>query len=87
MACSRLNRSSNCVKRASDRRLSAHGSAPEVVAGAADRVYPSAEAVEPLAPGSSVPSVTVSTVGKATVDLSEVVRDQGALLVFYRGGW
>ena len=57
------------------------------LATAADRVYPNAEAVEPLAPGSSVPSVTVSTVGKARVDLSEVVRDQGALLVFYRGGW
>ncbi len=57
------------------------------VAGAADRVYPSPEAVEPLAPGSSVPSVTVSTVGGAPVDLSEVVRDRGALLVFYRGGW
>ena len=57
------------------------------VAAAADRVYPTAEAVEPLAPGSSVPAVTVSTVGGAPVDLSELVRDRGALLVFYRGGW
>jgi hypothetical protein len=57
------------------------------VAAAADRVYPTAEAVEPLAAGSSVPSVTVSTVGGAPVDLSKVVRDRGALLVFYRGGW
>ena len=54
---------------------------------AADRVYPTAEAVEPLALGSSVPSVTVSSVSGAPVDLSEVVRDRGALLVFYRGGW
>jgi len=56
-------------------------------AAAADRVYPTAEDVEPLAPESSVPSVKVSTVGGTRVDLSEVVRDQGALLVFYRGGW
>ncbi len=57
------------------------------VATAADRVYPTAEAVEPRAPGSSVPSVTIRTVGGAPVDLLEVVRDRGALLVFYRGGW
>jgi hypothetical protein len=57
------------------------------VASAADRVYPTADAAEPLAPGSSVPSVTVSTVGGAPVDLSKIVRDRGALLVFYRGGW
>ncbi len=57
------------------------------VASAEDRVYPTAEAAEPLAVGSSVPSVMVSTVGGAPVDLSEVVRDRGALLVFYRGGW
>jgi len=57
------------------------------VAAAADRVYPTAEAVEPLTPGSSVPSVTVSSVRGKSVELSEIVRDRGALLVFYRGGW
>jgi hypothetical protein len=57
------------------------------VASGADRVYPTAEAAEPLAVGSSVPSVTVSTVAGLPVDLSEAVRETGALLVFYRGGW
>jgi hypothetical protein len=57
------------------------------VATAADRVYPNAEAVEPLKPGSSVPSVSVQSLDRKTVDLSKVLRDQGALLVFYRGGW
>lgn len=52
-----------------------------------DRVYPSAEAVQPLAPGSRVPSVRVLTVEGAPVDLAERSRDSGALLVFYRGGW
>lgn len=52
-----------------------------------DRVYSSAEAVEPLAPGSRVPSVRVLTVEGAPVDLAERSRDSGALLVFYRGGW
>ncbi len=57
------------------------------VAIAADRVYPDAEAVEPLAVGSAVPSVEVGTVEGEKVDLAEVVRSSGALLVFYRGGW
>jgi hypothetical protein len=57
------------------------------IAAAADRVFDNAEAVEPLTPGSEVPSVTVYTVAAAPVDLSETVRETGALLVFYRGGW
>ena len=56
-------------------------------AGAADRVYPNPEGVEPLATGTRVPSVRVETVGAKPVDLAELVRDRGALLVYYRGGW
>jgi hypothetical protein len=51
------------------------------------RVYPSAEDVEPLAPGSRVPSARVLTVEGDPVDLAERLSDSGALLVFYRGGW
>jgi hypothetical protein len=51
------------------------------------RVYPTPQAVEPLAPGAPVPSARVETVGGEAVDLVEVVRNHGALLVFYRGGW
>jgi hypothetical protein len=54
---------------------------------AGDRVYPSAEEVRPLAPGSRVPAVRVRTVEGAPVDLAARVRETGALLVFYRGGW
>jgi hypothetical protein len=50
-------------------------------------VYASAEAVVPLAPGAAVPSAIVRTVDGEEVDLADVVRDEGALLVFYRGGW
>jgi ABC-type glycerol-3-phosphate transport system substrate-binding protein len=57
------------------------------VASDEDRVYPNAEAVEPLTPGSLVPSVTVTTVHGDPLDLAGLVRDRGALLVFYRGGW
>jgi len=53
----------------------------------AGRVYPDAASVEPLAPGARVPSVTVRTVAGEPVDLAAAVRDRGALLVFYRGGW
>jgi hypothetical protein len=52
-----------------------------------DRVYATPQDVEPLAPGSSVPSVRVETVRGQPVDLAEVVSERGALLVFYRGGW
>jgi len=54
---------------------------------AADRVYPTPEAAEPLAAGVQVPSVRVETVRGDPVELLEVMRDRGALLVFYRGGW
>ena len=63
------------------------GSAGAPAAPAADRVFASAEDVEPLAAGAPVPEVTVRTVRGEPVDLAERVREQGALLVFYRGGW
>ena len=61
-----------------------------LAAGAAEagsRVYEAPEAVEPLAPGIRIPSVQVAAIGGGQIDLAEVVRDRGALLVFYRGGW
>jgi hypothetical protein len=54
---------------------------------AGDRVYAAPDAVEPLAPGSRVPSARVATVDGEPIDLAAQVRDRGALLVFYRGGW
>jgi len=57
------------------------------VAGDEGRVYPNAKSVEPLTPGSLVPSVTVATIHGEPVELAALVRERGALLVFYRGGW
>ncbi len=57
------------------------------VAHAADRVYPNADAAQPLQPGAAVPSVSIHAVDGSVVDLSKLVRNTGALLVFYRGGW
>jgi hypothetical protein len=57
------------------------------LATAADPVYPSADAAQPLQPGASVPSVNVRAVDGSVVDLSKLVSKSGALLVFYRGGW
>jgi len=54
---------------------------------AGDRVHPAPEAVEPLASGDRVPSAIVQTLTGESVDLAELVREHGALLVFYRGGW
>ena len=50
-------------------------------------VHPDPESVAPLPVGSRVPSVQVETVDGRVVDLAALVREQGALLVFYRGGW
>lgn len=56
------------------------------VAALAD-VATAPDQVLPLAPGQAVPSATVRTVSGEAADLAELVREQGALLVFYRGGW
>lgn len=59
-----------------------------VAAAAAENVvHPDAESVQPLQPGASVPSAIVHSVEGKPVDLADLVREQGALLVFYRGGW
>jgi len=58
-----------------------------VSAQAEDRVYPNAESVQPLAPGSSIPSATMKTVRGEPIDLAAAMGQSGALLVFYRGGW
>ena len=57
------------------------------VVGAEGGIPSSPDAVQPLAPGDRVPSVTVRAVDGSPVDLAALVRDEGALLVFYRGGW
>lgn len=56
-------------------------------ARAGGKVYDAPDAVKPLQPGTSVPSVKVEPVRGDPIDLAERVREQGALLVFYRGGW
>jgi len=55
--------------------------------GIRGRVYASAEDVQPLAAGERVPSVQVTGLDGDAVDLADLVREHGALLVFYRGGW
>jgi peroxiredoxin len=46
-----------------------------------------AEDVQPLLVGSPVPSVEVTTVEGAAVDLRAAINGKPTLLVFYRGGW
>ena len=49
-------------------------------------VYDTAEATDPLPVDAQVPAVTVHRVNGEPVNLAQVVND-GATLVFYRGGW
>ena len=51
------------------------------------RVYDDAESVQPLPVGARVPSAEVRSVDGAPLDLATLTAEQGALLVFYRGGW
>jgi hypothetical protein len=53
----------------------------------AQTTHPSPEAAVPRAAGQLVPSARVQSVTGESVDLADLVRDEGALLVFYRGGW
>ena len=50
-------------------------------------VYDQPESVKPLVPGSAVPAARLQTVAGEPLALPDLVRDEGALLVFYRGGW
>lgn len=47
----------------------------------------SADAVNPLAKGSSLPSIRLTTPEGDTFDLNAFVKEQPVVLVFYRGGW
>ncbi len=60
---------------------------PQAALAGSGRAYPSAEAVKPLEPGAPVPSAMVRTIDGREVNLAKLVHDEGALLVFYRGGW
>ena len=60
---------------------------PQSVLAGSGRAYPSAEAVKPLEPGAPVPATVVQTIDGQEVNLAKLVHDEGALLVFYRGGW
>ena len=53
----------------------------------AQTAHASPQAAVPLTPGQVVPSASVRTVNGEPADLADLVRDEGALLVFYRGGW
>ncbi len=57
------------------------------MSASAQTTHLSPEAAVPRAPGQVVPSASVQTVTGESVDLADLVRDEGALLVFYRGGW
>jgi peroxiredoxin len=41
----------------------------------------------PLLTGSAIPTVTLRTADGEIFDLNNAVRQQSAVLVFYRGGW
>ena len=60
---------------------------PVTWAAHASEVYPDAASARPLQVGASVPSAQVASVDGTRVDLAELTRESGALLVFYRGGW
>ncbi len=53
----------------------------------ASKAAASAEDIAPLGVGSEMPSAHLQTLEGETIDLREMVTEQPAVLVFYRGGW
>jgi len=47
----------------------------------------SADGIHPLLIGSTVPDVTVDDINGKSVKLSELVKQNPTVLIFYRGGW
>lgn len=54
---------------------------------AAPAIAPSPEQVKPLLNGLAIPQVTLTAADNTAVALSELVKQQPSILVFYRGGW
>lgn len=46
-----------------------------------------AEDIEPLSTGDIIPSITLQDTGGQRVDLNEAIKQQPAVIIFYRGGW
>lgn len=47
----------------------------------------SATEVNPIEVGNTVPEATLHNAGGGSVELSELLSEQAAVIVFYRGGW
>ena len=56
-------------------------------AAQASEVYPDAVSTRALEVGAKLPSVQITAIDGKQVELAELTRESGALLVFYRGGW
>jgi cytochrome oxidase Cu insertion factor (SCO1/SenC/PrrC family) len=54
---------------------------------AAGTVADSADQIEPLATGASVPRVALQAADGADTTLAAVLDGQPSVLIFYRGGW
>lgn len=51
------------------------------------QIFPSAEDVEPLKVGDSIPSVMVKTLEGESIDVRDLATRQATVTIFYRGGW
>ncbi len=60
------------------------GSASTLWAG---DVPKSADAIRPLLVGAKAPSVELKLTDGSKADLGDIVSEQPAIIVFYRGGW
>lgn len=55
--------------------------------GTKTMIHPSAEETKPAKVGDMLPDVALNRVDGTEVSLHDLVTDQAAVLVFYRGGW
>jgi peroxiredoxin len=75
-----------CPEKASPPESPAEPEAPEPEATAPEAAA-SAEQINAIGVGETIPPVTVQTVGGQPFDLRQAVAAKPAVLVFYRGGW
>ena len=52
-----------------------------------DAVAPSAEGINPILVGSTIPTVTLTDVNNRPFDLMEAAKSKPTILVYYRGNW
>jgi len=62
-------------------------SAGKLMAEDKNKIAKNAEDICPIKIGAEIPSALISTIEGVEINLKEVIKNQKAVVIFYRGGW